>query len=116
MAFYKEIRFYLNSVHALSVFLFILGNTAEIRFDFLALAAIHSTQSLVIGILLQVVKQVDSGGCFGFHVGVAALVPIELIAAEVSLRGQVQRLSPESVRLAVRESEDVLLPSDPVER
>ena len=91
----------------------ILGNTAEIRFDFSTRQ--NSVQSLVIGILLQTVKQVDLGGCFGFHVGVAALVPIKLIVAEVPLRGQVQRLPPESVSLAMREGEDIFHASDPME-
>ena len=52
---------------------------------------------------------------FGLHISVAAFIPVHLVASEVSLRRQMQRLSPESVSLAMREREYILCARDSME-
>ena len=71
--------------------------------------------SLVVGILLQAIEQVELSRCFWLHVGVAALVKVRRVAPKVPLRCQVQGLPPESVSLAMREHEDVFLACEAME-
>ena len=72
-------------------------------------------ESSVVCILVQVIEQVDSGGCLGLHVCITALIEVKRVALQVALSCQVERLTPEAVSLAVWMSENVLVATDSIE-
>ena len=69
----------------------------------------------VVGVLVEVIENVDRCRDPGLDKGVAALIPIHRLAFEVALCCQMQRLAPKAVRLAVSKTKDILVAADSVE-
>ena len=62
---------------------------------------------LEVALLVKVVEEVEVDGLLGLHKSVVALVKLMIDGLVVSVGGDRQHLSPQTVILAVGETEDV---------
>ena len=60
-----------------------------------------SSSSLIVGVLVEIVKESERCWCLRFDVRITALIPIQFVTSEVAFGGEAKGDAPETICLAV---------------